>query len=326
MSDIANQLMAMNPLKSRSEAPTSPITSKDPPTELSSNKWQPEHLVQVADPQQPSASEEPPTVTIPRRNLKLFSAGFSFFVAGTNDGSMGALLPYMLQHYNIGTSFIALMYVNSRRLRTMLMLSRYCATFLGWVVAAATNSHAPKFFNLGALLAIGASLQLLSQILRPWSPPFPLFVITFLFSGLGQAYQDAHANTFVSSVKGAHNWLGFIHGMYGFGCLVAPFIATAVASAQTPSRWTLFYTFPLGLNVVNFISVIIAFRESVNMIKHVQLTDTSVEQGGRNKSAMDEVRQMMKLRSLWLISLFFFFYLGVGMTSGGMDVASTTAG
>jgi hypothetical protein len=47
--------------------------------------------------------------TIPRRNLKLLSAGFSFFVAGVNDGSMGPLLPYMLKDYNIGTSFIAIL-------------------------------------------------------------------------------------------------------------------------------------------------------------------------------------------------------------------------
>lgn len=54
-----------------------------------------------------------PTRVIPRQNLKLLSAGFSFFVAGTNDGSMGPLLPYMLQYYAIDTSLIALMFVNS---------------------------------------------------------------------------------------------------------------------------------------------------------------------------------------------------------------------
>jgi hypothetical protein len=42
--------------------------------------------------------------------LKLLSAGFSFFVAGTNDGSIGALIPYILLSYSIGTSFIAILY------------------------------------------------------------------------------------------------------------------------------------------------------------------------------------------------------------------------
>lgn len=200
----------------------------------------------------------------------------------------------------------------------VLIPCRYFATFLGWLVAAVTNSHFPKFFNLGALLTIGASLQLLSQTLRPWKPPFPLFVITFFFSGLGQAYQDAHTNTFVSSVKDAHNWLGFIHGMYGFGCLISPFVATAIASAQTPSRWTLFYIFPLGLSVINLTAVTIIFRESVNMVKSTSSTDAVIQRAARNKSAVEEVRQMLKQRNIWLISLFFFFSLGVGTTSSGM--------
>lgn len=100
---------------------------------------------------------------------------------------------------------------------------------------------------------------------------------------------------------------------------MAPFVATAVATAQTPSRWTLFYIFPLGLSVLNLVAVLFSFRESVNMVKHNTTSDgTDANQSNKNKSAMDEVRQMMKLRDLWLISLFFFFYLGVGTTAGGM--------
>jgi fucose permease len=52
-----------------------------------------------------------PTSEIPRATLKLLSAGFSFFVAGTNDGSIGALIPYMIKSYNIGTSLIAVLYM-----------------------------------------------------------------------------------------------------------------------------------------------------------------------------------------------------------------------
>lgn len=42
--------------------------------------------------------------------LKLLSCGFSFFVAGTIDGSLGPLIPYMLRSFNVGTSFISIMY------------------------------------------------------------------------------------------------------------------------------------------------------------------------------------------------------------------------
>jgi fucose permease len=195
---------------------------------------------------------------------------------------------------------------------------RFFATFMGWLVAAATNSHAPKFFGVGALLAIGAALQVIPHTLRAWQPPFTLFALTFFISGLGQAYQDSHANTFVSTVKGAHRWLGFIHAMYGLGLLVSPFVATAVATSNMPSRWTLFYLFPLGLSVLNLVLVLVAFRDSVNMTRRdAGSADLDNQSRGRNGSAMQEVRQMMKLTDLWVFSLFFFFYLGVCTTSGG---------
>lgn len=163
---------------------------------------------------------------------------------------------------------------------------------------------------------MGAALQLLSQSLRAWGPPFGLFAVTFFITGLGQAYQDSHANTFVSSVKTAHRWLGFIHAMYGFGCLVSPFVATAVASAN-PSRWMLFYLFPLGLSVLNITSVVVAFGDSLSIIWKQSDNETSENTGGRNSSAMNEIRQVLKLRDLWIISSFYFLYLGVSFAAGG---------
>jgi hypothetical protein len=55
------------------------------------------------------ASAEQPTLLSRKVILKLLSSGFSFFVAGTIDGSLGPLIPYMLRSYNVGTSFISIM-------------------------------------------------------------------------------------------------------------------------------------------------------------------------------------------------------------------------
>lgn len=43
--------------------------------------------------------------------LKVISAGFSFFVAGVNDGSIGALLPYIIREYKINTAIVSVVYV-----------------------------------------------------------------------------------------------------------------------------------------------------------------------------------------------------------------------
>lgn len=247
-----------------------------------------------------SELEEAPPLPI----LRLLSCAFSFFVAGTNDGSIGALIPYMLSSYKIGTSFIAILYIT---------------TFLGWALAAVTNPYLSRYFALGTLLAIGSILQIIPHVLRAWLPPFPLFAITFFLSGLGQAYQDSHANTFVSAVKGggAHRWLGFIHAMYGLGLVISPFAATAIA---TTGRWTLFYLFPLGLSVVNLALVGAAFRESVKILPKAGdvETEASQEPSQMSSGAMSEVKEMLKLKDIWVFSLFFFFHLGVCFTSAGM--------
>ncbi|KAK6349530.1 hypothetical protein TWF696_005815 [Orbilia brochopaga] len=105
--------------------------------------------------------------------LKLLSAGFSFFFAGTSDGCLGALIPYILQTHDISTDLIAVI---------------YAAAFAGWVLAAVTNSHLLKYLGFGAILIIGACLQLLAHILRVWGPPYALFATSFFFTSLGQAY------------------------------------------------------------------------------------------------------------------------------------------
>lgn len=48
---------------------------------------------------------EPPAP--PLLALKLISSGFAFFVAGLNDGSLGALIPYIRQQYDIDTNMVS---------------------------------------------------------------------------------------------------------------------------------------------------------------------------------------------------------------------------
>jgi fucose permease len=143
---------------------------------------------------------------LPREDLmRLIAAGFAFFCSGINDGSLGPLIPYLLEDYQIGTNFVSIV---------------YGVTFFGWFSAAATNSHLTQLFDLGAVLTIGAIFQLIAHCLRAWRAPFGLFAASFWFAHIGQGYQDMHANSWVATVKAAHRWLGFIHAMYMLGCLV----------------------------------------------------------------------------------------------------------
>ncbi|OOQ82673.1 putative MFS transporter [Penicillium brasilianum] len=270
-----------------------------------------------ARPPAKSTSEEPtiprePEAEEPRQQKwqypKIISAGFSFFVAGVNDGSLGSLIPYVIRSYSIDTNMVAIL---------------YGVTFFGWFLAAVSNSFICQHLDLGIILLLGAALQVLAHILRTWLPPFPLYAVTFFLVSLGQAYNDTHANTFVTSVRGAHRWLGFIHAMYMGGCLVGPFVATAVASANTPSKWNLFYIFPLGIGVMNMGLVCVSFHDRMVLSpKRKARSDTaeSEESESKGKTAWKEIKATLSLPGVWLLSLFFFFFLGAAITAGGWIV------
>ncbi|KAK0117177.1 hypothetical protein ONS96_013010 [Cadophora gregata f. sp. sojae] len=253
--------------------------------------------------------------------LKLMSAGFSFFVAGVNDGSTGALVPYIIRDYGINTAIVS---------------SVYGANFMGWFLTALTNTHLSQKFDLGAMLMLGAVLQLIAHALRFWRPPFELYAVTFWLVSLGQAYQDTHGNTFVTTMKGgAHRWLAFIHSMYMAGCFCGPFVATAVSSAGKPSRWYLFYTLPLILGVINVVLVFYAFRESVGFKAKQSSQTASASMDAEaatnldihapadptaNATASTLILETLKTRSVWLLSIFFFFSIGATLTASSWVV------
>ncbi|EDU40804.1 FucP Fucose permease [Pyrenophora tritici-repentis] len=258
----------------------------------------------------PTTRLNPPIeeTSLTKRNLfKVLAASISFFFAGNNDGSLGALTPYILRTYNVGTEYVALI---------------YGATFLGWLFAAAKNSHLIRYLNLGAILTLGAFIQLLAHTLRCWTPPCALYVITFFFQATGMAYNESHANTFVASIDGAHRLLGFIHAMYALGCLISPFVATAIA-ARVGGEWMLFYLYLVGIGVVNVGVVGVAFRDCLGMHAKPQQSAAPGDpygEGSRSRIANRDIIDTLKSPSVYLLSLFYFFMLGTGITAGGWVV------
>jgi fucose permease len=175
------------------------------------------------------------------------------------------------------------------------------------MVAAFTNVHVCARLGTGGTFVLGASCQILAYALISWKPPYPLFVISFFFSGLGVAYQDAQANTMISGVNNAHRWLGLLHAVYGFGALVSPLIATSIA-AHTP-YWHYYYLITLGLGAINLGLLAYTFRKGLFKSN----SDTAVDTASR------ELKQALSQRSVWILSIFFFLYVGAEVTAGGMS-------
>lgn len=92
--------------------------SRDSKMAITATETAVEHAIELTDLAQGSSHEEVgPHETQPEEGpseglgklayLRLISAAFSFFVAGTNDGSIGALIPYVIREYNISTAIVS---------------------------------------------------------------------------------------------------------------------------------------------------------------------------------------------------------------------------
>ncbi|TVY23261.1 Bypass of stop codon protein [Lachnellula hyalina] len=287
--------------------------------ELPERQPQPEESISNEAPtiRKSTNSPEPPSPP-PHQLLKLLSAAFSFFAAGANDGSLGSLIPYILSTYSISPSYISLVYLT---------------TFLGWFLCALTSPFLTTHLSLPSLLTLGAVLQLASQTLR--SLPIislPLFAFTFFLTGLGQAIQDSFSNTFVATLNlggttgKSHRSLGLIHAMYGLGLLIAPFTATSIANRASPSggnKWERVWLWLTGIDILNIMGVLYAFRDSAWRISTDGERGNGVQDDGEvegERGNWSKWKQLLGMKNLYILALFFFFHLGVCSTSGGWVV------
>jgi len=63
-------------------------------------------------------------------------------------------------------------------------------------------------------IAEGAILQMLGYCFLAPAPPFPVLLLGQVVVGVGEAFQNIHANAFVAAF-GSGTKLGLLHGIYG---------------------------------------------------------------------------------------------------------------
>ncbi|KAE8371434.1 major facilitator superfamily domain-containing protein [Aspergillus bertholletiae] len=224
---------------------------------------------------------------------KIISTNITLLIAGLNDAALGVLIPYIRPTYGISLFQVSQIYLVN------------CA---GCLTASFSNIHVCSRIGTGGTLVLGAVIQTCGFALMFWNPPFALFIAAFFFSGMGSAYQDAQANTFTTTVDNAHRWLGILHGVYGVGTIISPIVANVIAS-QTPV-WHHFYLVMLGLGLLNLCLLMWTFRDGL------------FKPNKRNASgtAGSELKATLSHRAVWILSGFFFLYVGAEVTVGGWMV------
>ncbi|OJJ46086.1 hypothetical protein ASPZODRAFT_117904 [Penicilliopsis zonata CBS 506.65] len=240
--------------------------------------------------QEPSPEEEqlPPTA---RQEIgKVISTNYTSFMAGMNDAAIGVLIPYLQPAYNIGLMTVSFVYL---------------VNFAGWLSASFTNIHVCSRVGTGGTLILGAMIQTFGYALMLWKPPFPLFAAAFFFTGMGEAFQDAQANSFIITIRNPHRWLGLLHAIYGVGTVVSPLVANTMAS-RTP-YWHYYYLITMCLGIINITLLAWTFRQGL-FRPNVQ---------GAKDTANSELKATLTSKTVWILNGFFLLYVGAEVTAGG---------
>jgi len=69
--------------------------------------------------------------------------------------------------------------------------------------------------------------------------------------------------------------------------------------------------------VINLAFVTWAFRGDMAFVTMLDKEADNLRQKGKAQKAWKETKATLREKVVWLLSLFFFFHLGVGITAGG---------
>ncbi|KAF4995412.1 hypothetical protein FGRMN_5196 [Fusarium graminum] len=255
-------------------------------------------VVQPDDVPPPYAQTQAQRWNYPRGNImKLGFAFLSFIIAGMNDAAVGALIPYLEKYYDLSYTVISLIFLTP---------------FVGYSVAAFTNATIHMKFGQRGVAIMAPICHIITFIALALHPPYPVLVVCNVFSGFGNGLTDACFCAWVGAMDKANTVQGFLHASYSLGALFAPLIATSmVVTADLP--WYTYYYLMIGMAVVEWVGLTIAFWHKTGAVYRVEHANTSDENGAGTREAL-------KSKVTWLCALFFFAYMGVEVGLGGWVV------
>lgn len=149
-------------------------------------------------------------------------------------------------------------------------------------------------------------MQALGYILIFWQPPFPLFLVAFIFNGFGLGLQvrkdlyqltlqNAQVISLISRYPGPNTKMSVLSAMYGVGATVSPLVSTEFV--KQVSRVTYYYTVSLGLALLTLVAFILVFRfrtEDQIFVRN-PAEDTQVDNLGYHEPPQSSSKKMSRI-------------------------------
>ncbi|KAJ5179219.1 hypothetical protein N7492_002429 [Penicillium capsulatum] len=221
---------------------------------------------------------------------------------GANDAAYGALIPYLESYYHLSYLIVSLVFLSP---------------FVGYTLAAVLNQRLHNALGQRGVALIGPSCHLLSYIVNCVHPPYPVLVVSFIFAGLGNGFEDAAWNAWLGNMANANELLGVLHGLYGVGAVISPLIATSmIASAGFP--WYYFYYVMIGCAFIELVTCGATFWKATGAEFRASNANSNseVKDGGLRSTLL----KLPAARVTWLCALFLLGYVGSEVALGGWIV------
>ncbi|KAI4232656.1 MAG: hypothetical protein L6R40_007328 [Gallowayella cf. fulva] len=259
-------------------------------------------------PRNPEPVEVMQTLNNPPMNRwRLLSACMMCFGNGLNDSAPGALIPYMEKDYSIGYAIVSFIFITNA---------------IGFISAAPSTQPLLARLGRAKTLLLAESIMMAGHIMLVCTPPFPVVVLSFFFTGLGQAINLALNNTFCANLANHSIPLGFFHGSYGIGGTIGPLMATALVSRGR--QWSSFYFISIGITLLNLGMAYWAYRhhERDNPSQtNNNLLRTPSGAHGITTSRFSQLKQAAQNKTTVLGSLFIFAYQGAEVSISGWVIS-----
>ena len=216
----------------------------------------------------------------------------AFVALGLITSSLGPTLPALAAHVHASTAEISLLFVARA---TGIMIG---ALWLGKLY----DRYAGHPLLAGALLAAAATFACVPHLRWRWA-----LALLFVLNGLASSILNVGGNTLIALVHGARvgPFLGLIHFAFGVGGLLAPLLASTVATRPAALWWT--YTLLAAL--VALAALPLCFSPSPPLRPHAH-----------SHTAHSQLN-----RTIVLLLLFFFFEVGGEASIAGWLFTYATA-
>ena len=256
----------------------------------------------------------------PRINTyRLAATYFAFIVFGMNDGSYGALVPYVCHqlsseplHISLNTDIRFLKIEADYGLSYTVTSLVFLSPFAGYTFSAFFSDRLHRLGGRRGIAVLAPASKLVAYVVIATHPPYPAVVTILAVAGLGNGLVDAAWNAWIGTLDHTNQLLGLLHGCYGLGATISPLIATSMITKGHLGWWT-FYYIMIGMVTLEICAGTWAFWKETGLKYRDDNSNADSDEKGKTRLAL-------KQKVTWICAIFLLVYVGTEVSLGGWIV------